>query len=143
MNFEVHSRLLKSSIEITKRAGCRILLKDNCLFPWFIIVPEVADGVEDLHQLSDEQFTAVMNLVREVSRFVESYFKPEKLNVACIGNQVRQMHLHVVGRSPDDPAWPEVVWSCSEKESYPEQRRQEITAALREWFPQESRSAEA
>jgi diadenosine tetraphosphate (Ap4A) HIT family hydrolase len=56
--------------------------------------------------------------VREVSCFVSQHFKPSKLNVACIGNQVRQMHIHIVGRSPDDPAWPGVVWSFEGKEAY-------------------------
>jgi len=40
-----------------------------------------------------------MKSVRNVSRFVADYFQSEKLNVACIGNQVRQMHIHIVGRS--------------------------------------------
>ena len=56
--------------------------------------------------------------IRAVSEFVAGHFKPEKLNVACIGNQVRQMHIHIVGRSPGDPAWPGVVWSFEGKESY-------------------------
>ena len=43
---------------------------------------------------------------------------PEKLNVACIGNQVRQMHIHIVGRTSRDPAWPGTVWACPEKQAY-------------------------
>ena len=132
MSFEVHPRLLKSSVEVAVRNGCHILLKDNCHFPWVIIVPEVAEGVEDLHQLSAEQYGEVMFLIRAVSRVVEDYFRPDKLNVACIGNQVRQMHLHVVGRSEDDPAWPGVVWSSDAKKPYPPERLSEIRSALLE-----------
>lgn len=134
MSFEIHPRLLRSSFLLGERAGCFVLLKDNVIFPWIIIVPVVADGVEDLHQLSEERCAEVMTVVRASSRFVSDCFSPEKLNVACIGNQVRQMHLHVVGRSPEDPAWPGVVWSYSAKEGYETERVREIQAAFAEHY---------
>ena len=34
----------------------------------------------------------------------------EKLNVGQLGNVTPQLHLHVVGRRPDDAAWPGPVW---------------------------------
>ena len=132
MSFEVHPRLLKSSVEVAVRSGCHILLKDNSHFPWVIIVPAVEAGVEDLHQLSPEQYGEVLFLLRTVSRVMEDYFQCEKLNVACIGNQVRQMHLHVVGRSKGDAAWPGVVWSSDAKDPYPPERLSEIRSALEE-----------
>lgn len=132
MTFEVHPRLLKGSFQIATRRGCHLLLKDNSHFPWFLIVPEVANGEEDLHELTAERSAEVLALVRDVSQFVSDYFLPEKLNVACIGNQVRQMHLHVVGRSTGDPAWPGVVWGCEVKQPYTSERVEEIRSALLE-----------
>lgn len=98
--------------------SCQILLKDNSAFPWIIIVPEVEDGIEDLHQLPATQYTEVVFLIRQVSEFMCAYFQPEKLNVACIGNQVRQMHIHLVARSSSDPAWPGTVWASDVKAAY-------------------------
>ena len=132
MSFEVHPRLLKSSVELIARNGCRVLLKDNRHFPWLIIVPEVEAGVEDLHQLSLKQYGEVLLLVRVVATVVEAYFEPEKVNVACLGNLVRQMHIHVVGRNQDDAAWPGVVWSSKAKDPYPPERLSEIRSALLE-----------
>jgi diadenosine tetraphosphate (Ap4A) HIT family hydrolase len=131
MAFEIHPRLAAGGHEIGRLGRCRLLLKDNALFPWFLLVPEV-EGFEDLHELPPEQFEEVMSAMRRVSEFVASYFQPEKLNVACIGNQVRQMHIHVVGRSPGDPAWPGTVWAFEGKESYSPGAIDEIrSAALR------------
>jgi diadenosine tetraphosphate (Ap4A) HIT family hydrolase len=118
MSFTLHSRLAAGSMELGRLHGCRVLLKGNALFPWLILVPEVEDGIEDLHQLAPIRYAEVMQAIREVSGFVSNYFRPDKLNVACIGNQVRQMHIHVVGRSECDPAWPGVVWSFKEKREY-------------------------
>jgi diadenosine tetraphosphate (Ap4A) HIT family hydrolase len=110
------------------------MLKNEANFPWFILVPEVAEGIEDLHQLDERMFQEVTLLIREISEFVSLYFKPEKLNVACIGSMVRQMHIHVVGRFVEDPAWPGVVWAFDGRLGYDEARAGEIVAATKEYF---------
>ena len=115
--FALHPRLAAGTHEVGRLGGCLVLLKDNAVFPWLLVVPEVT-GVEDLHQLPPETYHEVMDVVRVVSEFVSRHFQPEKLNVACIGNQVRQMHIHIVGRSPGDPAWPGTVWAYDGKSPY-------------------------
>ncbi len=129
--FALHPRLAAGSIILGRSGRCQVLLKDNALFPWLLIVPEVPAAMEDLHQLPEEQYIMVLDLVRRVSVFVSDYFQPAKLNVACIGNQVRQMHLHIVGRSPGDAAWPGTVWASQEKSPWPPSRITEITHAAR------------
>ncbi len=131
MEFVLNERLAAGGFEITRKYGCRLLLKNEANFPWFILVPEVPEEIEDLHQLDEATFTEVMRGVREVSCFVSSHFAPEKLNVACIGNIVRQMHIHIVGRSPADPAWPGVVWAYDGKRKYGEEEAEIIMAAAR------------
>lgn len=130
MAFQVHPRLLSGSFPIGVTGGCHVFLKDNALFPWFIVVPEV-EGAEDLHQLPEDRYQEVMGVIRRVSEFVSGHFQPEKLNVACIGNVVRQMHLHIVGRTSGDPAWPGTVWAFDGKELYPADEAERIVAAAR------------
>lgn len=134
MDFVLNKRLSDGCFEITRMHGCRILLKNEANFPWFIVVPEVPQAIEDLHQLDDETFAEVMLAVRKTSRFVEAHFRPEKLNVACIGNIVRQMHIHVVGRSTGDPAWPGVVWAFDGKRKYVEGESERIVLTAREFL---------
>jgi diadenosine tetraphosphate (Ap4A) HIT family hydrolase len=38
------------------------------------------------------------------------HFGGDKLNVAALGNQVPQLHLHHIVRYESDPAWPGPVW---------------------------------
>ena len=134
MAFELHPRLAAGGFEIGKLGGCVLLLKNNALFPWFLLVPEVEESVEDLHQLEPGHYIEVMLAVRQVSEFVSSYFEPEKLNVACIGNQVRHMHIHIVGRFLDDPAWPGTVWAFDGKKSLSIAEVEGIIAAAREFL---------
>ena len=131
MPFALNSRLKKGTHFIGKTGCCQILLKNNASFPWIMIVPEVEKGIEDLHQLSADKFAEVVSLIRQVSEFMSAHFKPEKLNVACIGNIVRQMHIHLVARSPDDPAWPDTVWASDAKTEYKAEDIIEICVAAR------------
>lgn len=130
--FTLHPRLAEGSHFFGRADGCQVLLKDNACFPWIIIVPEVPAGIEDLHQLPVESYHAVTALIRRVSQFVSDFFKPGKLNVACIGNQVRQMHIHVVGRSETDAAWPGTVWASSAKEPWPAAKIEAVRSAARQ-----------
>lgn len=130
MAFEIHPRLAAGGFEIGRLGGCRLLLKNNALFPWFILIPEV-EGVEDLHQLPQEKFDATMAAMRSVGGFVSEHFQPEKLNIGCIGNQVRQLHIQIIGRSSSDPAWPGTVWAFEGKQPYTEEDAGKILAAAR------------
>jgi len=134
MEFVLNERLAAGGFEVCRIRGCRLLLKNEANFPWFILVPEVPNGVEDLHQLDADTFHQVTSAIREVSEFVSTHFSPEKLNVACIGNIVRQMHIHVVARNTDDAAWPGVVWACDQKRKYPAEEAAEIVLAAKKHF---------
>lgn len=134
MSFVLHPRLAAGCFDLGTKYGCRVLLKDNALFPWVIVVPEVEEGVEDLHQLDPDRWGDVMVVIRSLSCFVSEHFRPDKLNVACIGNQVRQMHIHIVGRSPGDPAWPGVVWAFEGKQFYTPEAAEAIREAAAKWL---------
>ncbi|TAG09008.1 MAG: HIT family protein [Verrucomicrobia bacterium] len=131
MSFSLHPKLGQRSHLIGQLDGCVLLLKDHAHFPWMILVPEVADGIEDLHQLDDERYLEVCQAIRKISFFLTNFFKPEKLNVACIGNQVRQMHIHLVARNCDDPAWPGTVWAHSDWQPRDPQEIEAIVNAAR------------
>lgn len=118
MAFTLHPRLEKSTHFIGKSGSCHLLLKDQAAFPWILIVPETSPEVSDLHQLAADQFAEVLFLLRQVSQFMSETFQPDKLNVACLGNVVSQLHLHVVARSTDDAAWPGTVWGYETEEKY-------------------------
>lgn len=129
MKFELSERLRGGGYDFGRVAGCRLLLKNNSLYPWFVLVPEVGGDVEELTDLSEEMYADVMQQVRVVSMFVREYFGSEKVNVGCVGIVVRQLHLHVVGRTEGDAAWPGVVWGAEGKEIYKEERVAEIKSA--------------
>ena len=82
-----------------------------------ILVPEIPDALE-LHELSDAAFTSLTYLVRETSEVLKRITEAEKINVAALGNQVPQLHVHVVARFRSDDAWPQPVWGLDGKRPY-------------------------
>jgi diadenosine tetraphosphate (Ap4A) HIT family hydrolase len=126
--FQINERLRADCVVLAKLDLSQLLLMNNSLVPWFILVPET-EAVE-LYDLSREDHARLTDEIRLVSRFAESEFEVEKLNVAAIGNIVRQMHIHVIGRRTDDFAWPGPVWGRPEKEAYLEG---EIARLVSEW----------
>ena len=132
--FVLNPRFEAGCFEIVRRSSCRILLKNEANFPWIIIVPEVSEEIEELHELSEEMFDKVTAVIRSASAFVDRHFSPDKINVGCIGNKLRQLHIHVVGRFENDPAWPGVVWAFDGKKKYDDVLANEIIAAAERHF---------
>ena len=63
-------------------------------------------------------------------------FSPLKLNVAALGNVVRQLHVHHVARFDTDCAWPKPVWGNQPTVAYETSDAQARVASIREWFEQ-------
>jgi len=110
-----------------------LLLLNNALVPWFILVPRTQ--VTELYQLDAGLQQKVWQEVNVLSRFVQTEFSAQKMNVAAIGNIVRQLHIHVVGRKPDDYCWPGVVWGAEGGVEYDQEQVQAITTLFRQSYP--------
>ena len=115
-NFELHEKLKSDCIVLGSLNGSLLLLMNNSLVPWFIIVPQTDRW--EIYQLTDSEQAALYASINQLSGFVAQQFKTDKINMASIGNIVKQMHIHVVGRWYDDYCWPDVVWGRKEKAEY-------------------------
>ena len=107
-HFEIHPQLLGDCHALGRLTLCHLLLHKNAAVPWFILVPEV--GTADLLDLAREQRNAALDEAAVISDFVKQELGCAKINFAAIGNAVPQLHLHIVGRRPEDACWPAPVW---------------------------------
>ena len=107
--FELHPRLAQDSVVIGEFELSLLLLSKDANYPWCILVPKVEE-VSEIHHLSEEE---QLQLIRESCRLSEvmtSIFDADKMNVAALGNMVRQLHIHHIARFTDDAAWPQPIW---------------------------------
>ena len=119
--FELHPRLAQDSAVIGEFDLSLLLLSRDANYPWCILMPKCED-IYEIHHLSEEE---QLQLIRESCRLSEvmtSLFDADKMNVAALGNVVRQLHVHHIARFTDDPAWPQPIWGkLPAKEYTPEE----------------------
>ncbi|MGH8283638.1 MAG: HIT domain-containing protein [Gammaproteobacteria bacterium] len=107
--FELHPQLEKDTLPLGRFQLCRLLLMNDSQYPWFILVPE-RENIHEIHELIDTDRLQLWDESVQLSRALTACFKPDKLNIAALGNQVPQLHVHHIVRYRHDPAWPAPVW---------------------------------
>ena len=128
-NFQLDPQLQQDCLVLGELQHSLLLLMNNALVPWFILVPKT-DKTE-LYELSDDMQAGVWAEINATSKFVKDEFCIDKLNVAAIGNVVQQLHIHIIGRQHEDYCWPGVVWGRSEKTPYNKEAIDHIKAKLK------------
>jgi diadenosine tetraphosphate (Ap4A) HIT family hydrolase len=130
MIFNINQQLLKDCHQVLDLPVSRVLLMNNRNFPWVILVPRIEEAVE-LIDLDDITYDAVTGEIKQVGKIMQEIFQPYKLNIAALGNMVRQLHIHIIARFENDPAWPNPVWG-SKSEAYFEEESQKLVELVKQ-----------
>lgn len=88
---------------------CHLRLVDDARFFWVVLVPRRA-GLVEILDLDAAARAVLMEEIAAAAAAVKAASGCAKLNVAALGNVVAQLHVHVVGRTPGDAAWPGPVF---------------------------------
>ncbi|HYP69604.1 MAG TPA: HIT family protein [Variovorax sp.] len=108
-DFVLDPRLAADSVFVADGPLSQVRLMDDARFPWLVLVPRVA-GVSEWIDLDGGQQRLLLAEVNQVSRLLQAEPGVLKLNLGALGNIVRQLHVHLVGRHEGDAAWPGPVW---------------------------------
>lgn len=125
--FTLDQRLQQDTVLLGDFPLCRLLLMNDANYPWFILVPR-RDEVSELFQLDAQEQQQLWRESTELAEVLKDTFKADKMNVATLGNVVSQLHMHVIVRHKDDPAWPAPVWGKHPAKAYSDEQ----VAALRD-----------
>ena len=128
--FMLDKRLEQDCIRVGEFDLCMVLLLNDANFPWVILVPKI-EGVSELYDLSEQDQQQFMKESSCVALMLKSLFKPDKLNIAAIGNKVRQLHIHHIARFENDKCWPETVWGYGGGRAYTETEKSGILNKIR------------
>lgn len=125
----IHPQLLEDCHLIGALPSGILLLHRNAALHWFILVPD-----SDLHDVLDlplEQARVVFDDSAAVSAYIKQELSYPKINFAGLGNQVPQMHLHIIGRRVGDACWPNPVWGNLQHSGvYTSEKLQDIQSGL-------------
>jgi diadenosine tetraphosphate (Ap4A) HIT family hydrolase len=132
-NFQLHERLAADTTLVCELTLSSCLLMQDSRYVWLILVPRIP-GLRDLHNLPEEHRGDLFTEIDQASRALEQVADAYKINVAALGNQVPQLHVHVIARQTNDAAWPGPVWGVGQAEPFATNQQQELLTKLRAQF---------
>jgi diadenosine tetraphosphate (Ap4A) HIT family hydrolase len=134
-DFSLDLAFVATAADLGELPLCHVRLQLDARYPWIVLIPRIA-GARELEDLSVaararliEETVLAGSAVRAVADVLG--LAVDKLNVGALGNVTPQLHVHVVGRRRDDPAWPGPVWGHSPGEAYDAARLERAVAAAR------------
>ena len=127
--FALDPRLESDSTLVTALGLCQLRLMKDARWPWLLLVPQRTDAVEffDLTPLDQTMLTFEIGIA---ARALKDATGCLKVNVGALGNQVRQLHVHVIARNEGDDGWPGPVWGRPDARGYEDGAAQRLAAAV-------------
>lgn len=132
MTFTLHPNLISKTF-VCDLPLCRVLLENEKHYPWLFLVPRLPDVSRMMDLQSSDQWQLMQEL-DVAQKILWKEFRPKQINVAALGNKTPQLHVHVIARFLDDPAWPGAVWDHPVKKSYKESEKEQMVRLLRGLF---------
>ena len=129
-SWSLHPHLAQDTEPVGDLPLSRLLVSNDANYPWLLLVPRRL-GASEIIDLDEKDQSQLMIEIVRTSHALKDLTACHKLNVAAIGNMVPQLHVHIVARGRDDPAWPKPVWGAVPARPYDVGERERFIAALR------------
>jgi len=107
--FKLDNRIEQDSFLVKEFNDFQIRIMDVKDVFWVILIPTKINLIE-LSDLDIDKRNKLINFAIELGDFLKSNEEYDKINIGMLGNVVSQLHLHLVMRNKNDPAWPGPVW---------------------------------
>lgn len=116
-------------------AWCRVVrVADSAAdaFPGFCRVVW-RQHVAEMSDLAPGDARHVLDVVLATERAVRHAVRPDKMNLASLGNAVPHLHWHVIPRWKDDSHFPAPIWTAAQRSGSPRSvpPRAELVRALK------------
>lgn len=95
--------------------ACRVVRVEESGYPGFCRVIWNAH-VREMTDLSTRERAHLMRVVFAVESVLRDLMKPDKVNLASLGNMTPHLHWHVIARYVNDPHFPQPVWGEKQRE---------------------------
>ena len=128
-SFSLDPRLERDSDSLMALSLCDLRLHKDGRWPWLVLVPR-HPGLEEVFDLSPDDQMRLWQEVNRVAKALKQASGALKINVAAIGNIVRQLHVHVIARQEGDANWPGPVWGFGAAEPWNEAARSRFLTRL-------------
>lgn len=95
---------------------CRVVLIRDNAYPGFCRV--ILDAhVKEMSDLPGNDRERLMAVVFAVEEAVREIIRPDKINLASLGNMTPHLHWHVIPRFEHDRHFPNPIWGTTRRET--------------------------
>lgn len=129
-HFQLHPRLQQDCFTVGPLALSQLLMMNDSQYPWFILVPRRPE-ITEIYQLTEQDRQTLLAESCLLAETLQAIYRPDKLNIATIGNMVPQLHMHHVARYQADKAWPAPIWGKWPTQPYSQQEADQQIGGLR------------
>ena len=133
--FALDPRLAANTFVVGETPLSQLLLMNDARYPWLILVPWRCD-VTEAFELSEADQAQLWRESMRLGDAMKAHFAADKLNIAAIGNQVAQLHVHHIARFHADDAWPGPVWGVGNAVPYSDTALKALVKELRSLLQQ-------
>ncbi len=138
--WSLHPQLAQDTVPVGDLRLARMLLTNDANYPWLILVPRLP-GLVELIDLEENAQVQLLGEIAATARALKSITQCDKLNIAALGNQVPQLHVHIIARRHSDAAWPKPVWGVRPPLSYEQAKLRAFLELLRQSLKPEGLTA--
>ena len=103
--FKLDNKIEQDSFLVKEFNDFQIRIMDVEEVFWIILIPTKSNLIE-LSDLDIDKRNNLINFAINLGDFLKSNEEYDKINIGMLGNIVSQLHLHLILRNKDDPAWP-------------------------------------
>ena len=91
---------------------CRVVLLHDADYPAYCRV-ELLAHVKEMTDLAPNERARMMKIVFAVETAIREVIRPDKINLASLGNKTPHLHWHIIPRFADDKHFPNSHWGAS------------------------------
>ena len=130
MAFQLDDRLAADTVSVMQSGVVDIRMIRDARYYWLVLVPQI-EGAVEWFDLPDVAARGLFTTAQECAQRLQALTRADKMNIAALGNMVKQLHVHVIARHEADEAWPEPVWGVGEAVDFDEAELKDRLIALR------------
>ena len=130
MAFQLDDRLAADTVSVMQSGVVDIRMMRDARYYWLVLVPQM-EGAVEWFDLPDVAARGLFTTAQECAQRLQALTRADKMNIAALGNMVKQLHVHVIARHEADEAWPGPVWGVGEAVDFDEAELKDRLIALR------------
>lgn len=97
--------------EVWRNTHCRVIAVGDPTVPGFLRVI-LSQHAAEMTDVPAQEQAQLMRVVFATESIVRRRLKPDKVNLASLGNVVPHVHWHVIPRWRDDRWFPDPIWAA-------------------------------